>query len=93
MDVWGLITKLIEEATGMTGNEVIDKIHIERGAGYVEAFKREHPALATLITMMLNGSPQDALNSLSIYNPQAAKIPLAKEFLTELQKRLKQKIK
>lgn len=90
-DAWGLIAKLIEEATGMTGDQVVDTIRIERGAGYVRAFKREHPGAAGFLDSLLNGTPEMALGMLAIFNRDAARLPFAKEFLAEVQKRLKGK--
>lgn len=90
-DAWGLISKLIEEATGMTGDEVVDSIRIERGARYIQAFRREHPGAAGLLDSLLNGTPEMALTMLSFFNRDAARLPLAKEFLAEVQKRLRGK--
>jgi hypothetical protein len=88
MTPWDLIAKLIEEATGMTGDQAVDKIRVERGAEYIRQFKREYPLFSSFVDLLIDGTPQQALQSLAAFNSQAARLPFALDFLRELQKRL-----
>jgi hypothetical protein len=91
MNAWQLIATLIEEATGMTGDELVDKVRIERGAGYVRDFKKAYPLWAFFIDNLINGTPEQARKTLAAFNPQAANLPLLTLFLAQLQKQLRGK--
>lgn len=89
--MWELIKKLIEEATGMTGDEAVDKIRVERGAGYVQAFKKEFPLFAMFVDNLINGSVDSVIQSLSMVNKDAARLPFVRLYLTKLQQMLRSK--
>lgn len=88
---WDLLAGLIEQATGMTGDEVIDKVRVERGAEWVKKFKHEHPIAFAFIDALISDDADAALKSLAVLNPAAANLPFARTYLIELQKRLKGK--
>jgi hypothetical protein len=82
---WQLISVLIEECTGMTGDAIVDQIRVERGAQWVKRFQKEYPLQAAFIGAMLQGTPETAINALRMFNPEAASLPFAERFLAGMQ--------
>lgn len=89
--VWQLIEKLIEEATGMTGNEAVDTVRIERGAGYIRDFQKEFPLFSLFVKTLIDGTVADAISILKPWKPEIASLPFLNLFLYRLQLQLRPK--
>jgi len=87
--IWDLIGKLAEEATGMTGNQIVDNVRIQRGRGYIEDFKLAYPESITFINTLMNSPIYMVIITLSLYRPELARLRHINQFLTALQKALK----
>jgi hypothetical protein len=88
---WDVISKLIEEATGMSGDEVVDKIRVERGAEWIRLFQREHPIAALFLDRFIKGSPDEALSALAVWKPDIAQLKYARLYIEKLQGVLRSK--
>jgi len=91
--MWQLLSKIIEECTGMTGDQVADKVRIERGADWIRLFKKEHPIAALFLDRFINGSPDEALTALKALDKNIAALPFARVYIEGLQQALRSKKK
>jgi hypothetical protein len=93
-DAYELLDDLTKEALCMTGDALLDAVRIDRGLSYVQSFQKAFPQFADFIAMILSGTPELMLASLASWQPSVndwtpRQTKLAKQFLAEVQKRLK----
>lgn len=89
-DTWQLLGLLIEEAMGMTGIEAADYVRINRGADWIRAFKKAFPLqYAFIVNGLIQGTVDQAMDSLIAWQPEMANLPFARKFIEGVQQKLR----
>lgn len=90
MTTLDVITRLIDEATRLTGNEVADQAAVARGVALLDQLKKNQPYVIQHINTLLNALPEVVAVSLALFKPFDPKYqPQIVHYIRMLQSQLK----